>query len=531
MKSTNLSIFFIAILICCSYVGYGQDVNIYSGIDTENVLSYKVDEVINTQFGGSTTHYNVSNLLLISKVSLGPGNLRIITPIYKDGRATKKYYVETENLEQGRSKKRKPNVVYEIIIEDDQATKGNSYSNGSLDKNKVTLPPKRFIPIKKALYSKPPTNSVKSKEKVDNDTITRELQPKTGANQKQNSIPNRVKTTKIVTSKQLVRKQYISKTTDLIASNSRDVDHKSTSEKVVHADEYSQKISSEKLKKGNENKSKRSRRRKNRRSKKLNLSQESAALTKVYSYKIREQKASIIEDSVSDESLKNKLKETLGNKLQLSSKALKLHDSRVNKDKNERITSDSKNDNDAKSKKEARRALREKRRKESVNYRSLDNSSKRAKLTKETSNGSPKLLELKTQVSAINTVESVDIVTVYLSSLTPSTLFSLSTMTAKAVVKAEQPIARKTSITINVIEVYERVALKGYMSLDMFQKIADSHFFKEDMEKAAIWYEKLFAFTNKVEPVYYFRYGIALQKIGKSAKGDKMIEKFNELNK
>jgi hypothetical protein len=34
----------------------------YGGIDTENVLSYKVDEIIVMRFGGSSTHYNVSGL-------------------------------------------------------------------------------------------------------------------------------------------------------------------------------------------------------------------------------------------------------------------------------------------------------------------------------------------------------------------------------------------------------------------------------------------------------------------------------------
>lgn len=86
-------------------------------------------------------------------------------------------------------------------------------------------------------------------------------------------------------------------------------------------------------------------------------------------------------------------------------------------------------------------------------------------------------------------------------------------------------------ILINVVSVYERVLEKGYKSAYMFQKVADYYYFKNQMEKAVKWYEELFAMKNDIEPMYYYRLGNALLKIGKTEKGNAMIEKFNQLVK
>lgn len=50
------------------------------------------------------------------------------------------------------------------------------------------------------------------------------------------------------------------------------------------------------------------------------------------------------------------------------------------------------------------------------------------------------------------------------------------------------------------------------------------------MEKAARWYEELFAMTTDLEPVFYFRFGDALKKTGKTERGNTMVEKFNQLS-
>ena len=48
------------------------------------------------------------------------------------------------------------------------------------------------------------------------------------------------------------------------------------------------------------------------------------------------------------------------------------------------------------------------------------------------------------------------------------------------------------------------------------------------MEKAARWYEALFKMASNLDPIFYFRYGDALVKTGKTKKGEALLEKFNE---
>lgn len=98
---------------CC---GYGQMRKVYSSIETQNVLYYKVEEIVNMTFGGTTTWYTVSDLSLISKVFLGPDNIRIITPIYKEEKFRKKYYIETQNLNKTLGKKQESTKLVEIAI-------------------------------------------------------------------------------------------------------------------------------------------------------------------------------------------------------------------------------------------------------------------------------------------------------------------------------------------------------------------------------------------------------------------------------
>lgn len=60
-----------------------QNSNDSTLINPKKISYYRVKEIINSRFGGSTTIYTVSSLDLIKKTDLGPGNQRIITPVYK----------------------------------------------------------------------------------------------------------------------------------------------------------------------------------------------------------------------------------------------------------------------------------------------------------------------------------------------------------------------------------------------------------------------------------------------------------------
>ena len=112
---------FIVLLIVLSTLNSSQGLSqvrkVYNNIETKNVLYYKVEEIVNMVFGGTTTRYTVSDLSLISKIELGPENIRIITPVYKNERSKKNYYVETKNFDTKTEKSREPTSLLEIAIE------------------------------------------------------------------------------------------------------------------------------------------------------------------------------------------------------------------------------------------------------------------------------------------------------------------------------------------------------------------------------------------------------------------------------
>lgn len=80
------------------------------------------------------------------------------------------------------------------------------------------------------------------------------------------------------------------------------------------------------------------------------------------------------------------------------------------------------------------------------------------------------------------------------------------------------------------IKTYERIANKGYKSVDIFKKLGNAYYFNLDMEKAAKWYSELFALTSNVETEYYYRYALSLRAIGDNDKANEMLEKFNQLS-
>jgi tetratricopeptide (TPR) repeat protein len=95
---------------------------------------------------------------------------------------------------------------------------------------------------------------------------------------------------------------------------------------------------------------------------------------------------------------------------------------------------------------------------------------------------------------------------------------------------SEAPKKAESYASIDVIKTYERVAEKGYESVEMLKKLANSYFFSDEFEKAEKSYSKLFSKTADVEPEYYYRYSIALKSVGKTEKSKEYLKKFNELS-
>ena len=81
---------------------------------------------------------------------------------------------------------------------------------------------------------------------------------------------------------------------------------------------------------------------------------------------------------------------------------------------------------------------------------------------------------------------------------------------------------------IDAIKTYERVAEKGYKSVDMFQKLGNSYYFNGELDKAAKWYDELFAMAPDQESEYLYRYAQSLKAVGKTDKANQMMELFNQ---
>ena len=88
--------------------------------------------------------------------------------------------------------------------------------------------------------------------------------------------------------------------------------------------------------------------------------------------------------------------------------------------------------------------------------------------------------------------------------------------------KAAEPEKKAGYANIDIIKTYERILEKGYKSIDMLKRVANSRFFDGDLEIAAKWYTTLFSMTNDLEPVYYYRFAQSLKSV-------KQIEKSNEM--
>jgi hypothetical protein len=624
MKYKYLVAMISTIYICCTYAGYCQVSTSYGGIDTENVLSYKVDEIIVMRFGGSSTHYNVSDLKLISKVNLGPGNIRIITPVYKGGKPSKKYFVEFMTVVKGRSGRQEANTIYEITSENNQIKIGNNSKADPSEKVAILKILNKSFATNKIPYIKPQAEQTKQnptiKKKQDDQkannykilnqkiikkpiTVSvfkevpkKKLITKIESNNSEDILSN-IETTKITERESKIRllnekidkakllrdqaqiirvkandsiiqavkearfrlqkesrvapirvvaarsprttmQSRITKTnmSDGNVQSKKNVEPRTFKEKNkrkslvelieerrIRKDALTKRPKQELQK---ESKNNNLRRPKDRRRGKVKVAEESFELTRVRYDKSKDNsKIEDVKDSVKINSREDSLNGLDVKKIELSATSFKLNKLRNSKSTDRQFKQNKKEDNNAVMNKRERKAMDTSldfpESKQIKNYTETDkNKEFRTKIFES-------VIEAKLITAIpINTATSTATV-----NLQPSTMFSLSNMLPKLVVSSNMPPAKQNTVVVNVIATYERIVKKGYKSVDLFQKIGDSYFFSEDMETAVLWYEKLFDLSDKIDPVYYFRYGTALQKVGKATKGDKMIEKFNQLKK
>ncbi len=106
--------------------------------------------------------------------------------------------------------------------------------------------------------------------------------------------------------------------------------------------------------------------------------------------------------------------------------------------------------------------------------------------------------------------------------------FSLSTFSQDKELKKGNSSYETFSFT-KAIDIYERVAEKGHVSTELYQKLGNSYYFNANLEGAKKWYKKLFDLNEKIDPEYYFRYSHVLKSAGEYEEADKMMKEFNKI--
>ena len=99
----------------------------------------------------------------------------------------------------------------------------------------------------------------------------------------------------------------------------------------------------------------------------------------------------------------------------------------------------------------------------------------------------------------------------------------------KKIIKVDEK--QNKYVYVDVIKTYERVAEKGYKSIDMFQKLGNNYYSNSEPDKAARWYCELFAMTTNLQSDYYYRFAESLKSIGKNEEAKEILEILNKKSK
>ncbi|ARV11184.1 flagellar motor protein MotB [Gilvibacter sp. SZ-19] len=82
---------------------------------------------------------------------------------------------------------------------------------------------------------------------------------------------------------------------------------------------------------------------------------------------------------------------------------------------------------------------------------------------------------------------------------------------------------------IDAQKVYLQVVKDGYVSAEIYQKLGNTYFFNSDYKDAAKWYGRLVSdYAEEAEPIYYYRYALALKSLGRYEESDQMMATFVE---
>ena len=97
-----------------------------------------------------------------------------------------------------------------------------------------------------------------------------------------------------------------------------------------------------------------------------------------------------------------------------------------------------------------------------------------------------------------------------------------------SIIRADQKY--KDLAYFEAISIYEKVAKKGYQSVELFERLGNCYYFNSDFETAAKWYEQLFNLSQDIEKEYYYRFAQSLKSAGKYDKAKKFLDGFVQKN-
>lgn len=101
---------------------------------------------------------------------------------------------------------------------------------------------------------------------------------------------------------------------------------------------------------------------------------------------------------------------------------------------------------------------------------------------------------------------------------------SFAQIRTKEIVKADK--FYDCNYYFNSIAIYEKVANKGYKSVELFEKLGNAYYFNSQYVDANKWYTELFALNKKVDPIYYYRYSQTLKTVGDNNKANEYRTQF-----
>lgn len=85
---------------------------------------------------------------------------------------------------------------------------------------------------------------------------------------------------------------------------------------------------------------------------------------------------------------------------------------------------------------------------------------------------------------------------------------------------------------MDAVKVYERVALKGNGTSEVYEKLANSYYFNGDYQNASKWFSELFSINENEEainPEVYYRYSQCLKSIGDFEQSNLYFDKFSKV--